>query len=132
MKLIYIAGKFRNRKQYQVIARELIQYQIAVTSRWIWEDDEDFTALTPRKRAESGQRDIADINMADTLILDLLDELSEGSGGGREFEAGIGWARGKDIWRVGPSRSIFHEDVARTFSNWEEFLRYVKPARSRR
>lgn len=125
----YIAAKFSQRKQLREIALRL-QPQIIVTSQWVYETEGDFHELAAQSLIEVAKRDIADIRSSDVVILDTTLPLSEGGGGGREFEAGYGAGIGLKVWRVGPARNPFHFNsyfsVQAHFDTWEELINVTK------
>ncbi len=51
----------------------------------------------------------------------IIDTLDDSNTGGREVEYGLAVGAGKEVWRVGPVRNIFHLS-ARAFSSWDQAL----------
>jgi len=122
---IYIAAKFSHRQKLLTLLPRLDGAGFIVTSRWITDDDVDFGAIrTANEHIEIADRDIEDISRADFVVLDTQGGLSEGGGGGREFEAGVGLAEHGFFWRVGPAWSCFHYKAERTFKDFEEMIRH--------
>lgn len=118
----YIAAKFSQRAALREVAQRLLPVGIAVNARWIWEDEKDFHELVEADAIDLAARDIEDISTSNILIIDTTEPLSHDGGGGREFEMGYAISDGKDIWRVGPVKNVFHFMVARHFMNWEELI----------
>ena len=127
MNMVYIAAKFSRRVELRNVAQQLLPLNVAVISRWIWEDEADFAKLTPRDAAKLAQRDINDIEDATTLIIDTTEELSQGAGGGRELELGFAMRlKTKTTIRIGPARNPFHYMVDQAFYTWNEYIAALK------
>lgn len=123
----YIAAKFSQRKQLREIALRL-QPQIVVVSSWVYEDESDFHELKHDDLFTIAIRDEQDLMHSDAVILDTTLPLSEGGGGGREWEAGCGRGMGRPLWRVGPARNPFHLLAlpGAVFDTWEELINVTK------
>jgi hypothetical protein len=121
---IYIGAKWSQREEMRKIRQELFRLGHEVVGTWIDEGDsndfENNAVLQPR----IAQRDVTQISIAELFILDTQNPLSEGSGGGREFEYGFafGQFQHKICWRVGPVRNPFHHLVNDAFDNWSELI----------
>lgn len=108
---IYIASFYDTRDRLRPICGLLEEMGYQVTSRWI-RNQED-TKPSEEELGTYAQRDFDDIDAADMLILDTLDETPRG---GREVE--LGYAVGKkEIVIVGPKRNVFH----RLFINYKDW-----------
>lgn len=121
---IYIASKFSRKDYFAGMIDSLADRGFEVTSSWLTEDKHDFEALRPTELRKIAERDIDDIANAEVVILDTVEELRQGAGGGREFEAGIGLRIHGEFWIVGPARNPFHFSASRRFKSWEEFLKW--------
>lgn len=66
-----------------------------------------------------GMKDLAELKSADLAIIDLFDPSTTG---GRDTELGfaLGNFSAKQIYTVGPVKSVFHELVDRQYSSWDE------------
>lgn len=85
-----------------------------VISSWL-DEDQSFNSI-PEMAPGFSFRDLGEVMASDLLIIDTF----EGSNtGGREVEYGAAIALGRPVWRVGPSRNIFHSIAKRTFNSWE-------------
>lgn len=84
----------------------------------------DYPCAREHSIAEA-KRDLREVQRADLLILDTIDESNTG---GREVEMGSALSMETTIWRVGPVRNIFHELAEREFTDWDEILRELKHA----
>jgi len=112
---IYIASFYDTRDRLRPIIGLLESWGYTVTSRWIrYQED-----VKPAEEdlGKYAQRDFDDIDDADILVLDTLDETPRG---GREVE--LGYAIGKkEIMIVGPKRNVFHRLFV-TYKDWPSLL----------
>ena len=119
---IYIAAKFSQRTFLRTLLPRLEKELFVITSSWITEDESDFHEMKSGDLYIVGRRDIVDIVCSDAVVQDTLEELIQGAGGGREWEAGYGAGLGKRYWRVGPARNPFHYSAARVYKSWEDVI----------
>ena len=69
-------------------------------------------------------KDIAELKSADLAIIDLFDPSTSG---GRDTELGfaLGNFSSKQVYTVGPVKSVFHELVDIQFETWDQLLEQV-------
>lgn len=94
---VYLAAKYDRRFQLREIRDKLVAEGIEVTAQWIDNAEES------KGMAEAAQMDLDDIDRADTVVFFGLPKGSENTGGGRWFEFGYAYAKGK------PCMAILHE-----------------------
>lgn len=124
---IYIAAKFSKQQELRRVTKLLCKSGVIVTSSWIFEDEKDFHEITDEfEHGYIAFRDAHDIQDADIVVIDTREELSKGGGGGREFEAGYGYALKGVLWRVGPARSPFHYLAGNSWKTWKEFIKWAQ------
>jgi hypothetical protein len=113
----YLANRYSKHPEMRGVRDVLSVLGIEVTSRWIdchtdvvGDFTSSFTVETlAEKTAECaplGQRDLDDIDAADTLIA-FSDYPGQGKGG-RHIEFGYALAKGKRIILVGTRENVFH------------------------
>lgn len=120
---VYMAGAWVDSKRLQGARQRLREIGFEVTSTWLdialsgkpYEGDHE----------KEARRDYADIDRADFLIIDTL---STGTRGGREWEGGYATGRGKRVMRVGPSIIPFHAALPLTFPTWDACLAHLATA----
>ena len=119
---VYIAGKWEAKARLVGIASKLEALGHTVTSRWLKNDVAVETGawalMTGNEASGIAQQDLLDIDAADALILDTIDESNTG---GREVEYGFALGRGKIVMVIGPKRNGFHH-LFEGFQGWDEFL----------
>lgn len=115
---IYLAGVFETRARLRPIRDKLRARGYVVTSSWLDEPDGSTSAPPPEQASSFALRDLQEIEAADLLIVDTFDVAPRG---GREFEAGYAWALDREVWRVGPARSVFHHLLS-AYATWGEAL----------
>jgi len=138
MKRVYLAAKYSSNKQMREYRQTLIQYDIAVTSRWIDQHGGDQSEsagpsslnIAPHMYVRFAAADVQDIMDADTLIF-----FSQGDGreskGGRHTKLGIAIGLGKSIVIIGPRENVFHciPTITHCYS-WFEFERWLAKERT--
>ena len=99
---IYIAAPWVKRNDAQQLAASLSKEGFDVTSRWHVP-----AYVESSSRPVVALRDLEDIDRADALVLvtSLLDENIHGKGMYIEFGYALG--KGKKVFRIGPSMSVF-------------------------
>ena len=116
---IYIAGKVTAARRLREERQTLRKLGHDCKSSWMdlaIPYPENFGAAAFDTATEAN-RDLAEIEECELLIIDTQD-MSET--GGREFEMGFAFAKDKVIYRVGPRRHIFHDNVSAVFENWRQ------------
>ena len=100
---VYVAARFERQAEARALAYELIANGYPVTARWL---NAPGLALGDLARERLwAQADLADLDAADVYLL-LSDEVP--GRGGKDFEGGYAYARGKRLVVVGPRAHIFH------------------------
>src|SRR5437016_5058622 len=92
-----------------------------ITSRWLTEHNG-----MPAEQAST--EDLEDIDKADALVLFTM--IPEGGiTGGREFESGYAYAKGKKLYLVGDQVNVFHSKfpAAHRYENLAAFLKAFEP-----
>jgi len=99
---VYVAAAYPMRTTAVWIASYLKEKGgCEITSCWLAIQD-DWTTETAR-------RDLFDIDRADVVVLYNPVEYANMGTGGRHFEIGYGFARGKRIFILGEKSNVFHE-----------------------
>lgn len=113
--VIYIAGRVTARDRLSVMREAVRARGYTVSSTWL-DVAHDYPAAF--EQTGEAERDLHEIDAAELLILDTIDESPTG---GREFEAGYFFKRCSSFWVVGPYRHIFH-GLASRFDSWDQVL----------
>ncbi len=127
---IYLAGRFVRQDALKEVRKTLHNETFhRITSRWLditqIETSDDNWATYAKDCAE---RDLADVDMADLLILDLPDP--KVGKGGLYVELGYALAKGKMVWIVGNRTNVFcWTNGVKFFSTWEEAIRTLRANR---
>ena len=123
MRMIYLAARFLRRYECQGYRADLQRAGHTVTSRWIDNStDDEADAL------KCALIDIADLDIADTVIAYGDEPRSNRSRGGHHVEFGYGLAQGKRIMLVGHRENVFnHLPEIEFFSTWQDCLNALKP-----
>lgn len=118
LRKIYIAGMFSTKELRKEQALSLMALGHTVTSHWIDETVPHTVTmkdLPNQYHQETALCDVSDIDDSDLFIefvptyAELVDApVSSVSRGGRHWEMGYAWAKGKEIWVCGPKENIFH------------------------
>lgn len=104
MSSIYLAALYSQMFAMQDVAQKLREAGHEITSKWIDGDEEK--KLT---REEAAIMDRDDVDAADTVICFSLPKGTLHNGGGRHWEFGYAYAKGKRIIIVGPlGEHVFH------------------------
>lgn len=113
MSQIYLADKFGHREKMRHVAELLRSDGHGITSQWIEIDDGTGTCDDPNPddvvRARGAAMDLAQVQMADTLLAFSYPRSLPNIGGGRHVE--FGWALAHDlrVIVVGPrGEHVFH------------------------
>ena len=110
---VYLAARFEEIRRIRAFAEELRGLGIDVTSHWVEEpydpkSDLDDPHYTEKILRDISERDIRDIDAADTFVLFTISPRTKFKRGGRHFETGYAWSKGKSIILVGPYENSFH------------------------
>lgn len=125
---LYLAGRYRDQAFLRSIREALQRGGREVTSRWLdavepedRPDDPDWANGYATKCAE---RDIEDIEQADSFILYLRDEGS--TRGGMYVELGFAISGGLEICLVGPRTNVFtYLSRVNQFDTWDAFFDWL-------
>lgn len=116
---IYIAAPYPWRERALAVAEVLESKGHEVTARWIREEEDDVS-----KFGSYADKDITDIESAQDVVVMTGYSGFRSHTGGRHWETGYAWAKGKGIWVLGPRENVFHHlegvtqiDTAEEFPN---------------
>jgi nucleoside 2-deoxyribosyltransferase len=119
---VYLAGKFESLPRLRVKRDLLRRAGFTVVSTWL--DEEKAAAFCGEQELTNyAKRDLAEVYLADVLILDTLDDSQTG---GRDVEFGLALARGIPTVVVGPCRNIFHRLATHHYADWFWFTHLAK------
>ena len=101
--VIYVAARFERQAEARALAEELRRAGYLTRCRWLYATGPALgNAETSELQARS---DLNDLDGADVYLL-LSDEVL--GRGGKDFEGGYAFARGKRLVVVGPRAHVFH------------------------
>lgn len=119
---IYLAARYSRMKDMAEVANVLSYRGHEITAQWVT-GKEEATGMT---RAQAAVMDAADVDRADALVFFAEPYGSANVGGGRHWEFGYAYAKGKKCFVVGELEQVFCElpDVVhvRNFSTLMEVL----------
>jgi len=129
---VYLACWFTDQGVMKAKADELKTINIDCTSSWVNEEHQ------PQRREGNYKldemvfkksraiEDIRDIDRADVLVQFTRERDNPAPGGGRIFEAGYAYGKGKHVVFCGPTENVFCllPDTKR-FDTWEEVKNYL-------
>ena len=119
LRKVYVAAKFEAKERLQPVRHRLEAGGIQVVGTWL---DEETSTPTHTQKVQYAKRDMAEVMLANLLILDTLDDNNRG---GREVEYGMALATGKNIIIVGPFRNVFHTVADARFDTWKECYEFL-------
>jgi len=116
---VYIAGRYEARERLRVWRDKLRELGCIVLSTWLDETPER-DAVDAAYMRRAAVRDVSEIALCTSFILDTLDD---GSSGGREVELGLALRNPKirHCIVVGPKRNVFHE-LCHHFQDWPALI----------
>lgn len=121
---IYLAAGFSSKDLISKHKQELVAGGVTVTSTWTEEESAPNSGLDAGKDktyAMYADRDMHEIDMADTLVLFSVDPTIPTVRGGRHVEFGYAAGKGKNLIVVGPKENIFHyPSTVKVFPSWDE------------
>ena len=100
---VYVAARFERQLEARALAAELTRAGYTVRARWL--GAEGSALVDPQTARLWAQRDLNDVDYASVYLL-LSDEVL--GRGGKDFEGGYAFARGKRLVVVGPPAHVFH------------------------
>jgi nucleoside 2-deoxyribosyltransferase len=101
MTRVYLAAMYSRRLEMRALAQHLTVLGYEVTSRWVLE------GLENQDQAGAAIMDLEDVDRAGVLVFFAQPHGSANVGGGRHFEFGYAWARGKLCVVVGTQEHVF-------------------------
>jgi len=128
MKKIYVAARFRDRKRLRAVRERIWKAGHVVVSTWLDEIIKPEWLTKDQWFKKLAVKDLTEIKMADIMVLDTLEKLIPGAGGGRETEWGFALAQFQDklVILVGPRNQAFHYLADLHFQTWEGFFKWIK------
>lgn len=127
---VYLAGRYSQKEDIKVKARELESLGIEVTSSWLEEPHSPqvgLTELTPDLARFYAHQDLTDIYRADLVILFTVDPNTPTVRGGRHFESGFAHGLGRPLILCGPRENVFHYlPSVKQYDTWAELLTAIE------
>ena len=117
----YIASKFKRRYYLREVRKAIVWLGHEVTSTWL-DEETDYPSLSQAAKKLVAIRDYREIRQSQALLLDCMEPLGEGSGGGRENEFGFAQGIGICTVRIGPAYNPFHNMADYQFRDWDHFV----------
>lgn len=125
----YLAAGFSRKDEIADKAKQLMHMRIGVTSTWPWEDatpQATLADLGDQYLIVNGEKDIAEIDAADGVILFTQEPTQPFVRGGRMHEFGYAHGKGKRLIVCGPKENIFHYlPEVEVVPTWEALLEYL-------
>ena len=124
---IYVSGSFTSRPKLRPVRDELWHMGHEITSTWLDEVAQPANMTHEEFYKKLALKDLAEVNAADLIIVDLSDPSTSG---GRDVELGFALGRyaAKQIYLVGKPVSVFHQLADRFFSSWDDVFKFFKDA----
>lgn len=123
---VYIASRFGRREEMKLVATQLEDLGVEITSRWlVLEEDENPTEEMLEERAEVDRDDVRRCDILVRYTDDLSTPTIPSSWGtaSRMEEAGMAYAWGKKVIVVGGNQSLFDRLASRVhFETTEDML----------
>jgi hypothetical protein len=122
---IYLAAQFESCKRIRPQSHRIWELGHEVVSTWLDEVQKPPSMAHDVFMKKLAMKDIAEIQSADLLIQDTF-KMSLRGGAATEFGVALRGYQSKQIWVVGPLRSVFHYLCDRHFKSWKECIRALK------
>jgi nucleoside 2-deoxyribosyltransferase len=120
---LYLASSYGRRLELCTYRDEAIMAGALVTASWLNGEEID----TPEAREIYARTDLADIDACDILIIFTEHRDIPFRRGGKMFEAGYAYAKGKQVWAVTHAQNIFLElPEVRKFCSWKDCCESIK------
>lgn len=101
---VYLAARFERQAEIRGYAEAFAKAGLVVTSRWLsW--PHGLAVGNPDLAYEAAKMDRADVDKATACVFFLDNVLGRG---GKDWELGYAYAKGKGIYLVGPPQNVFH------------------------
>lgn len=127
---LYIAAPFSWRDSIKEYATKLSVSGIEITSSWIEETvpvNVTLDQLDDEYHVATATTDVQDIDRSDVVAVFTIDPLGPPKPrGGRHWETGYAYGRGKEVIVIGPRENIFHYlPGIQQFDTKEEAAQYL-------
>ena len=131
----YLAAQYARREELRAYAAELAKIGIESTAHWLDETSPLNGTLSNHSADHTtwlADRDIADIERADALVLFTNGSETKIVRGAHHFEAGYAYGRGKRVITVGPRDNVFYYlPCIPNYPTWAEAFEQFKLERIR-
>lgn len=125
---VYLSGTFTAQQRLRACAHEIWGQGHEIASTWLTESARPASLTDEQWLRRLATKDVAEVVLADCLILDLY---GDSTTGGRYVEWGVA-SHPRDSklrYTVGPrDKGCFHRLADRHFDTWEDLLIYFKTA----
>lgn len=127
---VYLAGPYSWQKEIKKFALELVALGIESTASWLYESASPNSTLNQFPDSEHQEHaldDMRDIDRADVVAVFTIDPLGPPKPrGGRHWETGYAYGRGKEVVVVGPKENLFHYlETVKQFDTKEQAKDYL-------
>jgi len=125
---VYLAAQYARREELKAHADALQKIGIEITSHWVHETAAFVSGgptgtanNSPEHVGEMAERDLADINRANILVLFTNGPETKIVRGAHHFEAGYAYGQGIEVITVGPRDNVFHYlPCVKNYPTWED------------
>lgn len=117
---IYIAASANAQERLRPIRDSVCALGHVCLSHWL--DEKDWVQPQDFRSMSVALKDLSCVSAAELVVLDTIDVSTTG-GANVEFGISLAHFSPKEVWRVGPPRSVFHWLVASAFADWDECLK---------
>lgn len=129
---IYVAASFLNQQHARQFAELLGANGAVVCARWLFEreDHPELASLGQEDRKRlAAERCLADLEQADAIVLvNPPKDVGTYATGGRHFELGYAWARGKVCAIYGTREHVFHWNERLIHVPWDPLAHFTNAA----
>jgi hypothetical protein len=122
---IYIAAQFESRFRIRTHAHRLWDYGYEIVSSWLNETAKPAGMNHQDFMKKLAWKDVAEIQSCDLFIQDTF-KMSERGGAATEFGIALRAFQTKQLWVVGPLRSVFHYVCDKHFDSWQQAITELK------
>lgn len=113
---IYVAGSMAGRERLRYEIGWLRTFGHEVKATWT-----EYREGDPYDAVEEAGRDIEEIRWSDTVLVDTIERSSTG---GSDWEFGFAFGLGyRQLYIIGPVRSVFHHLARERWDTWEQAFR---------
>jgi hypothetical protein len=114
---IYIAAQFESRHRIRPFAHQLWDLGYEIVGTWLNETAKPAGMSHEIFMKKLAWKDVAEIQSADLLIQDTF-KMSPRGGASTEYGVALHAFQSKQLWVVGPLRSVFHYVCDKHFDTW--------------